>query len=151
MSDIKLDNLEIGDVAYTFVEGEFFKTESYARKLLGFADGIVEIKMIEVDGKQVPDFDMNLGAVLGNLAGKDFDAIRDFIFSTVRVVVDGKAIDFTDKESQSKHLAKHRSHYTQLLVRGLKLHFLDFLPSGEEFAKTMLGQAMNRAVAKIKA
>ena len=52
MGDIKLDSLEIGDVTYTFVEGEFFKTEAYARKLLGFADGIVEIKMIE-NGKEV--------------------------------------------------------------------------------------------------
>lgn len=145
---IKQDTLEIESTVYHFTEADFFKAESHARKLLNFADGLIEVKMVEEDGEKRPDFDINLGAVLGNLSGANFDKIRDFIFETIKVVEDGKGVPFTTKTEQSSHFSSHRSHYTQVLVAGLKFHFLDFLPSGEAFAQTMLGQALNRAVAK---
>ena len=147
---IKQDILEIEGIEYHFVEADFFKAESHARKLLNFADGLIEVKMVEdEDGKKTPDFEINLGAVLGNLSGTNFDKIRDFVFETIKVVDNGKGVLFSSKNEQSSHFSGHRSHYTQVLVAGLKFHFLDFLPSGEAFAKTMLGQAMNKALAKV--
>lgn len=147
---IKQDILEIEGIEYHFVEADFFKAESHARKLLNFADGLIEVKMVEdEDGKKTPDFEINLGAVLGNLSGANFDKIRDFVFETIKVVDNGKGALFNSKNEQSAHFSGHRSHYTQVLVAGLKFHFLDFLPSGEAFAKTMLGQAINKALAKV--
>lgn len=142
---IKQDTLTIDDVTYHFAEADFFKAEANARKLLHFADGIIEVKLI--DGE--PDIEINLGAVLGNLSGKEFDTLRDFIFDTIKVVKNGEGVLFDTKANQSKHLSAHRSHYTEMLVTGLKFHFLAFLPSGEQFAKTILGQALNKALAKV--
>ena len=78
------------------------------------------------------------------------DSIRDFIFKTIKVVNrdENKGVLFASKADQSAHFNAHRSHYTQVLVAGLKYHFLEFVPSGEAFAKTIFGQAMNRAIAK---
>lgn len=142
---IKQDILELDGVEYHFTEADFFKAEAHARNLLNFADGLIEVKM--VDNK--PDFEINLGAVLGNLSGQNFEKIRDFIFETIKVVDNGQGVLFKTKTDQGKHFSAHRSHYSQVLVAGLKFHFLDFLPSGEAFAKTMLGQAMNKALAKV--
>lgn len=145
---IKQDTLEIDDVVYHFSEADFFEAESHARKLLNFADGLIDIKMVDTEEGKQPEIDINLGAVLGNLSGVNFDKVRDFIFKTIKVVGDGKGVPFSTKTEIGQHFAKNRSHYTQVLVAGFKFHFLDFLPSGEKFAETMLGQAINRAVAK---
>lgn len=148
---IKQDTLELDDVVYHFSEADFFKAESHARKLLNFADGLIEVKMIENDeGNKVPDFEINLGAVLGNLSGSEFDKIRDFIFDTIKVVDNGEGVLFSNKTQQGQHFSKYRSHYTQVLIAGLKFHFLAFLPNGEQFAKTIFGQALNKAAAKMQ-
>ena len=146
----KQNILEIDNIEYHFTDGDFFETEKQARKLLNFADGLIEVKMIETDEGKQPGFEFNLGAVLGNLSGANFDSIRDFIFKTIKVVNrdENKGVLFASKADQSAHFNAHRSHYTQVLVTGLKYHFLEFVPSGEAFAKTIFGQAMNRAIAK---
>ncbi len=146
----KQNILEIDNIEYHFSEAEFFEKEKQARKLLNFADGIIEVKTIETDEGKQPDFEFNLGAVLGNLSGANFDSIRDFIFKTIKVVNrdENKGVLFVSKNDQSAHLNEYPQHYTQVLIAGLKYHFLDFLPSGEAFAKTIFGQAMNRAIAK---
>lgn len=143
--------VEIDGIEYHFSDADFFETEKNARKLLNFADGIIEVKMIDTeDGKQ-PDFEFNLGAVLGNLSGQNFEQIRDFIFRTIKVVDRDNTVGilFSNKPEQSAHFQKHKAHYTQVLIAGLKFHFLEFAPSGETFAKTIFGQAMNKALAKV--
>lgn len=148
---IKQDILEIEGVEYTFVQADFFETEAHARRLLSFADGIVEVTLVEdEDGVRVPDFDVNFGAIFANLSGPQFDKVRDFLFKTIKVVDNGKGVEFSDKLKQSQHFSKYRNHYTQVLVAGFKFHFLDFLPSGGEYVKNMFSQATNRAVAQVK-
>lgn len=141
--DIKTDTLEIDGITYTLVEGDFFKSEAMARKLLTFADGLVDVKLGE---DNQPNFDINVGAIAGNLSNKEYDLLRDFIFDGLRVKDENGGIPFTSQSDRSKHLGAHRSHYSQIIAAGLKFHFLDFLPSGAEFVKNILGQAMNRAL-----
>ena len=90
----KQNILEIDNIEYHFTDGDFFETEKQARKLLNFADGLIEVKMIETDEGKQPDFEFHLGAVLGNLSGANFDSIRDFIFGkyVVRYTVHGAAL-----------------------------------------------------------
>lgn len=144
----KLDTLEIDDVTYRFVEADVFKAKRHAEMLLALARGAFKVKA-KPDGKQGFDMDIDPAEILANLSSQEAEKIQDFIFSTVMVNKAGEGVKFTTQTDKALHLGKHRSHIYQIIVFGAKFHFLDFLPTGGEFAKSILGQAVNKMVANL--
>lgn len=146
--EIKQDILTIDDVNYYFAEADVFKAKAHAELLLSLAKGAVKIG--SNGGGEGFDVNIDPAEILSNITTPEAQKIQDFIFSTVKVVKDGGGVLFDSKTNQGLHLGKHRSHIYQILFFGAKFHFLDFLPSGEGFARSMLGQAINKATANLK-
>ena len=147
--EMKTETLEIGDVVYHFSQGEFFKTKDQAEKLLSLAQGMFKLELVDKDGTKQPNIDVDVGAILKNITNAECKEVQDFILSTVKVVKNGEGILFTNKEQRSLHFNGHRSDYYQVLVAGVKFHFLDFLPSGGAFMTSTIGQAINKAVTQM--
>ena len=144
----KQNTLELDDVVYHFAEADVFKAKKHAEMLMSLARGAVKIS--GKDGS-TGGFDVNIdpAEVLANIASLDAQAIQDFIWSTVNVVKDGNGVKFSSKADQSIHLGQYRSHIYPVLFFGVKFHFLDFIPRGDAFAKSMLGQAINKMTANL--
>lgn len=143
--EIKTETLELDDVVYHFSQGDFFKTKDNAEKLLSLAQGMFKLDL--VDGK--PNVDVDISAVLKNIANAECKDVQSFILNTVKVVKGGDGVLFTNQEQRGKHFNTHRSHYYQVLIAGAKFHFLDFLPSGGAFMTSTIGQAINKAVTQM--
>lgn len=145
----KLNTLELDDVVYHFTEADVFKAKKHAEMLMSLARGAVKVKGNTEAGK---GFDINIdpAEVLANITSPEAEKIQEFIFETVMVVKYGEGVKFTSKADRGLHLNKHRSHIYQIIIFGAKYHFLDFLPTGGEFAKSMLGQAINKMTAKVQ-
>lgn len=146
---VKLNTLEIDDVVYHFSEADVFKAKENAEKLMTLARGAVKVKG-NADGGKGFDVNIDPAEILANIMTKEAQQIQDFIFSTVMVVKGGEGVKFSSKADQSMHLGSHRSHLYPIIFFGAKFHFLDFLPTGPEFAKSMLGQAINKMMAGLK-
>lgn len=144
----KLNKLEIDDVVYHFAEADVFKAKAHAEMLMALARGAVKVRGNAESGK---GFDVNIdpAEILANITTPEAQKIQDFIWSTVMVVKDGEGVKFSSRADQSAHLGKHRSHIYQIILFGAKFHFLDFLPTGDAFAKSMLGQAINKMTANL--
>lgn len=141
-------DFNIGEVSYTFVQADVFKTKDHAEMLMSLAKGAFKISGKE-DGSKGFDFNVDPAEVLSNITSSESKKVQDFIFNTIKVVVNGEAVPFATKSDQSKHLGVYRSHIYQLLIEGAKYHFLPFIPTGEEFAKSMIGQAINKYLAQM--
>ena len=144
----KLNTLEIDDVVYHFAEADVFKAKAHAEKLMSLARGAIKIKAAGGQGEGL-DADIDPAEILANITTKEAQDIQDFIWSTVAVVKGGDGVKFTSRADQSIHLGKHRSHIYQVLFFGVKYHVLDFLPTGDAFAKSILGQAINKMTANL--
>lgn len=144
----KINTLELDDIVYHFAEADVFKAKKHAELLISLSRGAVKVKGNAEGGK---GFDVNIdpAEVLANISTPEAEKIQEFIWSTVMVVKDGEGVKFSTKADQAMHLGKHRSHIYQILFFGVKFHFLDFLPTGEGFAKSILGQALNKATANL--
>ena len=147
--EIKQDVLTIGDVDYHFTEADVFKAKAHAEMLLSLAKGAVKIG---AKGEGAKGFDVNIdpAEILSNITTPEAEKIQEFIWSTVKVVKNGEGVLFDSKTNRGLHLGKHRSHIYQIIIFGAKFHFLDFLPTGEEFAKSTIGQAINKMTANLK-
>ena len=143
--EFKTETLELDDVTYHLSQGDFFKTKDHAEKLLSLGQGMFKLDL--VDGK--PNVDVDISAILKNIASAECKEVQDFILNTVKVVKGGEGVLFTNKEQRSIHFNQYRSHYYQVLVAGVKFHFLDFLPSGGAFMTSTIGQAINKAVTQM--
>ena len=145
----KLSNLEIDEVTYHFAEADVFKAKTHAEMLMSLARGAIKVKGGADGGK---GFDVNIdpAEILANITTPEAQKIQEFIWSTIMVTKDGQGVKFSSQSDRSAHLNKHRSHIYQIIFFGAKYHFLDFLPTGEEFAKSMLGQAINKMMANLK-
>lgn len=144
----KTSTLELDDVVYHFSEADVFKAKKHAEMLMSLARGAVKVKGNAEGGK---GFDVNIdpAEILANISSPEAEKIQDFIWSTVMVVKGGEGVKFTSQSDRALHLGKHRSHIYQIIIFGAKYHFLDFLPTGEGFAKSILGQAINKMTAKV--
>ena len=147
--EIKQDVLTIGDVDYHFAEADVFKAKAHAEMLLSLAKGAVKIGA-KGDGAKGFDVNIDPAEILSNITTPEAEKIQEFIWSTVKVVKNGEGVLFDSKTNRGLHLGKHRSHIYQIIIFGAKFHFLDFLPTGEEFAKSMIGQAINKMTANLK-
>lgn len=145
----KINTLELDDVVYHFSEADVFTAKAHAEKLLTLARGAVKVTGA---GEGQKGFDVNIdpAEILANIMTPEAQKIQDFVFSTVIVVKNGEGVKFSSKADQSMHLNKYRSHLYQIVFFGVKFHFLDFLPTGPEFAKSIIGQAINKMTAKLK-
>jgi len=144
----KTSTLELDDVVYHFSEADVFKAKKHAEMLMSLARGAVKVKGNAEGGK---GFDVNIdpAEILANISSPEAEKIQEFIWSTVMVVKGGEGVKFTSQSDRALHLGKHRSHIYQIIIFGAKYHFLDFLPTGEGFAKSILGQAINKMTAKV--
>lgn len=145
----KLSTLEIDDVTYHFAEADVFKAKGFAEMLMSLARGAIKVKG-NVEGGKGFDVNIDPAEILANIMTLEAQKIQDFILSTVMVTKDGQGVKFSSRSDQSIHLNSHRSHIYQIIFFGAKYHFLGFLPTGEEFAKSMLGQAINKMTANLK-
>lgn len=141
------DMIQLDDVEYHLTCDDVFKTQKMANKLLGLAKGVVSVKLAGVDGGF--DTEIDPVAMLQNMDTPELEAIQKFILNTIQVVKNGESVPFSSESDRSQHFGNYRHHLYQLLIQGGKFHFLPFLPTGQEFAKSMLGQVINKAVANI--
>lgn len=148
MSEVKQDTLSIDGVDYHFSEVDVFKAKRHAELLLSLAKGAVKIG---AKGADQEGFEVNIdpAEILSNITTPEAEKVQDFIWSTVKVSKDGQGVPFTSNADRSMHLGKYRSHIYQVIFFGAKFHFKDFIPTGEEFAKSILGQAINKATANL--
>ena len=147
--EIKQDVLTIGDVDYHFAEADVFKAKAHAEMLLSLAKGAVKIGA-KGDGAKGFDVNIDPAEILSNITTPEAEKIQEFMWWRVKVVKNGEGVLFDSKTNRGLHLGKHRSHIYQIIIFGAKFHFLDFLPTGEEFAKSMIGQAINKMTANLK-
>lgn len=147
--EVKQEILTIDNVEYHFSEADVFKAKRNAELLMSLAKGAV--KMGASDGGK-GGFDVNIdpAEILSNITTPEAEKIQEFIWSTVKVVKNGEGVLFDSKDNRGIHLGRHRSHIYQIIFFGAKFHFLDFFPTGAEFAKSMIGQAINKALANLK-
>lgn len=147
--EVKQEILTIGDVEYHFSEADVFKAKRNAELLMSLAKGAVKIGA-SGDGAKGFDVSIDPAEILSNITTPEAEKIQEFIWSTVKVVKGGEGVLFDSQANRSIHLGKHRSHIYQIIFFGAKFHFLDFLPTGEEFATSMIGQAINKALVNPK-
>ena len=113
----------IDDVVYTFTQADFFKSNKYLKKLTALLKGCFSL-----DGNKT-GFDF--GQLASNIGTEQFEEIEKFILNYVTAVnEDGKTVVFQKPQEISEFFNTHRSHYYQVIVEGLKFHFLGFLPDG---------------------
>ena len=113
----------IDDVVYTFTQADFFKSNKYLKKLTALLKGCFSL-----DGNKT-GFDF--GQLASNIGTEQFEEIEKFILNYVTAVnEDGKTVVFQKPQEISEFFNTHRSHYYQVIVEGLKFHFLGFLPNG---------------------
>jgi Protein of unknown function (DUF2669). len=145
----KINTLELDDVVYHFSEADVFKAKKNAEMLMSLARGALKIKG-KGEGQSGFDVDIDPAEILANLSSSEADKIQEFIWSTVMVVKNGEGVKFSSQADRSIHLGQYRSHVYPIIIFGAKFHFLDFLPTGGEFAKSIFGQAVNKMVANLK-
>lgn len=145
----KTNTLEIGDVVYHFAEADVFKAKNHAELLLSIARGAIKISPA-MGGEGGFSCDIDPAEILANITSPEAQKIQDFIWSTVKVVKNGDGVMFSTKTDQAMHLGKHRNHIYQVILFGAQYHFLDFIPTGDEFAKSTIGLAINKALAGLK-
>lgn len=113
----------LDDITYTFRQADFFKTNKYLKKLTALLKGCFSL-----DGNKT-GFDF--GQLASNIGTEQFEEIEKFILNYVTAIDEnGKTVVFQKPQEISDFFNTHRSHYYQVIVEGLKFHFLDFLPSG---------------------
>ena len=113
----------LDDITYTFRQADFFKANKYLKKLTSLLKGCFSL-----DGNKT-GFDF--GQLASNIGTEQFEEIEKFILNYVTAVnEDGKTVLFQKPQEISDFFNTHRSHYYQVIVEGLKFHFLGFLPSG---------------------
>lgn len=145
----KQNTLELDDVVYHFAEADVFKAKEHADKLLSLARGAFKISG-KADQSAGFEFNVDPAEVLANINTPEAIQIQEFIWSTVNVVRNGEGVKFSSKADRSMHLGQYRSHLYQILFFGAKFHFLDFVPTGDAFVKSMFGQAINKMMAGLK-
>lgn len=113
----------IDDVVYTFTQADFFKSNKYLKKLTALLQGCFSF-----EGNK-SGFD--IGQLASNIGSDQFAEIEKFILDYVTAVDEnGKKILFQKPQEAGEFFNTHRSHYYQVIVEGLKFHFLGFLPNG---------------------
>lgn len=113
----------IDDVVYTFTQADFFKSNKYLKKLTALLQGCFSF-----EGNK-SGFD--IGQLASNIGSEQFAEIEKFILDYVTAIDEnGKKILFQKPQEAGEFFNTHRSHYYQVIVEGLKFHFLGFLPNG---------------------
>jgi hypothetical protein len=113
----------IDDVVYTFTQADFFKSNKYLKKLTALLQGCFSFK------ENKSDFDV--GQLASNIGSEQFAEIEKFILDYVTAVDEnGKKVLFQKPQEAGDFFNTHRSHYYQVIIEGLKFHFLGFLPNG---------------------
>lgn len=113
----------IDDVVYTFTQADFFKSNKYLKKLTALLQGCFSF-----EGNK-SGFD--IGQLASNIGSEQFAEIEKFILDYLTAVDEnGKKILFQKPQEAGEFFNTHRSHYYQVIVEGLKFHFLGFLPNG---------------------
>lgn len=113
----------IEDVVYTFTQADFFKSNKYLKKLTALLKGCFSLESNQ------SGFD--IGQLASNIGSEQFTEIEKFILDYVTAVDEnGKKVLFQKPQEAGDFFNTHRSHYYQVIIEGLKFHFLGFLPSG---------------------
>ncbi|MWN31017.1 MULTISPECIES: phage tail assembly chaperone [unclassified Gilliamella] len=113
----------IDDVVYTFTQADFFKSNKYLKKLTALLQGCFSF-----EGNK-SGFD--IGQLASNIGSEQFAEIEKFILDYVTAVDEnGKKVLFQKPQEAGEFFNTHRSHYYQVIIEGLKFHFLGFLPNG---------------------
>lgn len=116
-------DLTIDDVVYTFTQADFFKSNKYLKKLTALLKGCFSL-----EGNK-SGFD--IGQLASNIGSEQFTEIEKFILDYVTAIDEnGGKVLFQKPQEAGSFFNTHRSHYYQVIIEGLKFHFLDFLPSG---------------------
>lgn len=111
------------NVVYTFKQADFYKANKYLKKLTALLKGCFSV------GDTTSGFD--IGQLASNIGTEQFEEIERFILDYVTATDEaGKKILFQNPREASEFFNAHRSHYYQIIIEGLKFHFLAFLPSG---------------------
>lgn len=113
-----LDNIE-----YEFTQANFIKAKNQALKLGGLLKGCFT--------NSGDNTNIDIGQALANLGSEETRQIEEFIISTLTAKDEnGKPINLRNTDDFNSHFNQHRDHYFQVLIEGMKFHFLGFLPSG---------------------
>jgi Protein of unknown function (DUF2669). len=113
----------VDDVVYTFTQADFFKSNKYLKKLTALLKGCFSVD----DSKS--GFD--IGQLASNIGSEQFAEIEKFILDYVTAIDEnGNKVLFQKPDEAGKFFNTHRNHYYQIIIEGLKFHFLGFLPSG---------------------
>ena len=113
----------IDDVVYTFTQADFFKSNKYLKKLTALLQGCFSF-----EGNK-SGFD--IGQLASNIGSDQFAEIEKFILDYVTAIDEnGKKILFQKPQEAGEFFNTHRSHYYQIIIEGIKFHFLGFLPNG---------------------
>lgn len=113
----------LDDVVYVFKQADFYKANKYLKKLTALLKGCFSLG----DNKS----GLDIGQLASNIGTEQFEEIERFILDYVTATDEaGKKVLFQNPREVSEFFNAHRSHYYQIIIEGLKFHFLGFLPSG---------------------
>lgn len=111
--------MNLDGIEYSFTQANFIKTKNNAFKLLGILDGCFK------------GTDIDIGKVLSNIGTDKTREVEEFVLSTLTAKDEnGKVIELHQNNEFNAHFNKYRKHYFNVLIEGVKFHFLDFLPNG---------------------
>ena len=86
---------------------------------------------------QGEDVNIDVGQIIANIGSAAFSGVENFILKYTSVInAEGGEILLRNVSQAETHFNANRGDYAQLILEGLKYHFLDFLPAG---AKSLTG------------
>lgn len=121
--------LIINSNKYVLRSANFFETKTQLQSLLGLAKDAIKM--------QGEDVNIDVGQIIANIGSPTFSGVESFILKYASVAnAEGGEILLRNVSQAETHFNANRGDYAQLILEGLKYHFLDFLPAG---AKSLAG------------
>lgn len=119
----------INENKYVLRSANFFETKTQLQNLLGLAKDAIKM--------QGEDVNIDVGQIIANIGSAAFSGVENFILKYASVInTEGGEILLRNVSQAETHFNANRGDYAQLILEGLKYHFLDFLPAG---AKSLTG------------
>jgi Ni,Fe-hydrogenase maturation factor len=115
--------MEIDGITYEHRDANFIMAKTVGMKLMQLLKGNITLSGSEVN--------IDIGGALANIGTPDFAEVEKFVLKFVTVTDEsGTVVHIDQPDVFNAHFNKHKSHYFQLVIDGLKFHFAGFLPAG---------------------
>ena len=139
---METEEVVIEGVTYTFRKGNFKESREVGTSLGVLLKGALLVGVDSKEGNMDFKANFDVFSVLSHLDHPAMKKAEQFILKYMTATVDGKTTKLDSDNLIESHFNTRRSHYFDLIVRGAKFHFLDFLPAGLRFLKSIDLQAM---------